>query len=205
VVCSSGNNQIKLSSENEVVHCGDKRTIASEGSADISVVAVPKLLKRDCTGVLKLGCEDQEAKAYANELCCSPALNTRSSLPCSKSCCAGSDRDSVPAQADTHLLWKGHHVHYNLFHSWITADLAVLSQALPWGSGLSLWNHPLLQPPTIGQPMSGSINHSSISSCDFGMDVHKCSQLDVSTEVTESQDKPLDLTMHHAGTRLLNH
>lgn len=163
---------------------------------------MPKLLKRDSGGVLKIGCEDQEAKVCANEQCCSPPVNTRSPLPCSKSCCVGSERDSVPPHAETHLLWKGHDVHYNLFHSWITADLAVLSQSLPWASGLSLWNHPLLQSPTCGQQMTGVINHSSVSNSGLGMDVAKYSQLDVPPEIVECQDKPLDLTTNHAGTRV---
>lgn len=166
------------------------------------MLAVPKLLKRDCNGVLKFGCEDQEAKVYANEGCCSPPPNTRLPLPCSKLCCLGSERDSVPPQVETHLVWKGHDVHYNLFQSWISADLAVLSQSLPWNSDLSLWNHPLLQPPTCGLKTTGVINHSSIPSCGLGMDMTKYSKSDVLTEVTESQDKPLDLTMHHAGTRV---
>jgi hypothetical protein len=165
-------------------------------------VAVPKLLKRDSNGVLKLGCEDQEAKVYGNEQCCSPPPNTRSPLPCSKLCCVGSERDSVPPHVETNLLWKGHDVHYSLFQSWITADLAVLSQSLPWGSDLSLWNHPLLQPPTCGLTTTGVINHSSVSSCGVGTDMIKYNKLNVLSEVTESQDKPLDLTVHHAGTRV---
>ncbi|XP_023724863.1 zinc finger protein 717 isoform X1 [Cryptotermes secundus] len=201
VVCRPGNNQIKLSCEDEVLHCGDKRT-TSASPVNISVVNVPKLLKRDSGDVLKRGCEDQEAKICANEECCSSRVDTRSPLPCSKSCCVGSERDSVPPHAGSHLLWKGHDVHYNLFHSWITADLAVLSQSLPWASGLSLWNHPLLQPPTCGQRMTGAINHSPVSNSGLGIDVTKYSQLDVPPEVTEYQDKPLDLTMNHTGARV---
>jgi hypothetical protein len=50
--------------------------------------------------------------------------------------------------------------------------------------------------------MTGAINNSSISNSGLGMDVAKYSQLGVPPEVTEYQDKPLDLTMNHAGTRV---
>jgi hypothetical protein len=50
--------------------------------------------------------------------------------------------------------------------------------------------------------MTGSINHSSISNSGLGIDAAKYGQLEIPSEVIESQDTPLDLTMHHAGTRV---
>jgi hypothetical protein len=50
--------------------------------------------------------------------------------------------------------------------------------------------------------MTGVINHSSVSNSGLGMDVAKYSQLDVPPEIVECQDKPLDLTTNHAGTRV---
>lgn len=196
------NNHIKLGCEDELLHCSDKRTTASGVPINTSRVAVPKVLKKDCSGALKLGCEDQEAKVCGNEQCCSPPSSAGSPLPCLKSCCIRSERDAVPPHPATDLLCNGHDAHYNLFRSWINADLAVLSQSLPWSSSLSLWNHPLLQHSTCGQQMTGVINCSSISNSDLGMDVAKYSQLEHPTEGSDPQDIPLDLTMHHAGTRV---
>jgi hypothetical protein len=50
--------------------------------------------------------------------------------------------------------------------------------------------------------MTEVMSHSSVLSSGFGMAAAKYSQLELPAEVTDSQDMPLDLTMHHAGTRV---
>lgn len=165
-------------------------------------MAVPKVLKRDCSDVLKLGSEDQDAKVCGNEQCWSPPPSARSPVPCSKSCCVESGKDLVPPHPEIHPLRNEHGAHYDLFRSWINADFAVLSRSLPWPSGLSLWNYPLLQLSTCGQQMTEVISHSSVPNCGLGVAAAKYNHLEFPTEVTDSQDKPLDLTMHHAGTRV---
>jgi hypothetical protein len=161
------------------------------------IVAVPEVLNRDCNGTLSLQHDDQEAKVCENQNCFSPTLTASSPLLCSKSCCIGSKGHPVPPRTNTHLLWNGHDVHYSLFRTWVNADLAVLSRSVPWASGLSFWNHPLLHPST-----GGVTSHSSVSHSGFGMDMAKYSKLELSTEVANSQDKPLDLTVHRTGTRV---
>ena len=183
--------------QEEGLHCNDIQMTASSVPINTCIAAVPKVLKRDCNGALNLQCEEQETKVCDNEPCCSPPLSARSPLPCSNLCCVGIKGDSVPPHTNTHLSWNGHDVHYSLFRSWINADLAVLSRSVPWTSGLSFWNHPLLCPST-----GGVISHSSVSDSGFSMDMAKYSQVELSTEVANSQDKPLDLTVHRAGTRV---
>lgn len=192
-----GNNHIKVGCQDEGLHCSDVQMTASSVPINTCIAAVPQVLKRNCNGAPSLQCEDQEAKVCDNEQCCSPPLTARSPLPCSKLCCVGSKGDSVPPHTNTHLLWNGHDVHYSLFRSWINADLAVLSRSVPWTSGLSFWNHPLLCPST-----GGVISHSPVTDSGFSMDMAKYSQVELSTEVANSQDKPLDLTVHRAGTRV---
>ncbi|XP_021934438.1 zinc finger protein 778-like isoform X3 [Zootermopsis nevadensis] len=203
VINRSENNHIKLGCEDEILLCSTKRTTASKVPINTSIAVVPEVLKRDCSDALKLGCENREAKVCGNEECCSPPPNARSPLRCSKSCCVESGRESVPPHPETNLLWNGHGAHYDMFRSWINADFTVLSQSLPWPSGLSLWNYPLLQLSTCGRQMTDEvINRSSISNSGLGMAASKYSQLELPMEVTDSQDTPLDLTMHHAGTRV---
>lgn len=193
----SENNHIKVRCQDEGLHCNNKQMTASNVPINTCIAAVPDVLKTDCNEASNLQCEDQQAKACENEHCCSPPLSARSPLPCSKLCCVGSKADSVPPHANTHLLWNGHDVHYSLFRSWINADLALLSRSVPWTSGLSFWNHPLLCPST-----GGVISDSSVSDSGFSMDMAKYSQVELSTEVPNCQDKPLDLTVHRAGTRV---
>jgi hypothetical protein len=50
--------------------------------------------------------------------------------------------------------------------------------------------------------MTEVISHSSVPNCGLGVAAAKYNHLEFPTEVTDSQDKPLDLTMHHAGTRV---
>ncbi|XP_069702645.1 zinc finger protein GLIS1-like [Periplaneta americana] len=191
----SANSHNKLGCDDEDVFASDKKTAVPEVPQSTTLAVAPKILKRDSSGAIKLECEEREDRT--KEQCCSPLPSER----CPKLCCAGSD-GHVTLPPESQLLWNGTESHYSLFHSWINADLAAFSRSLPWTSGLSFWHHPLLQPTSCGQHLTGIINRSSISNSGLGTDMAKYSRMEIPAEDSETQDLPLDLTMHRAGTRV---
>ncbi|PSN49592.1 hypothetical protein C0J52_14214 [Blattella germanica] len=154
------------------------------------VVCAP--VKMECSEPAEMAYEEKETKV---------SESSPSPVPCSKPCCTGAERNAVVQNPDVPLLW-GHDVHYNLFRSWMNADLAVLSHSLPWTSSFGFWNHPYLQPSSCGQQISGVINRNCVPSSGMDVDSIKYSHLDVPTGDVDSQDLPLDLTIHRAGTRV---
>ena len=131
-----------------------------------------------------------------------PSEDHQESLPspppviCSNPCCVTTKRN-LP-NPDIHFPWE-YNARYNLFRSLMNSDFYGFSHSLPWTSSFAFWDHhPLLQPSSCGQQLSGIVNNRSVPNTASEVET----PMDMPSSDIEPQDIPLDLTIHRPGTRV---